>query len=442
MAQTSNAHVAIPSHQNGDHITLDANNAISGHSRRSFVISANAVLRSIISGPVDSIDEEEDNENASNASNNGRRRRRISPMYICVPVTLLILFLIFAGTLAGAIVSWHQYEVRHYHYSCNAHSLDSLTVTQHTISQKLRLRDSWFVRSCIIVNARVTKSSQDDKWRPEADVRGFGLKNESEIVTAYWGRNKGYYYIEERARRLIKQLPSVGKRVTCWVKHKDTRAVSMVKVNRTAFSQEDVYLNMAWGSSFFAAVSGFLLLTVAVNFVQRALVYAVNGGERATAENDQAEGNNATKRTACLSPAQTRWVASQFGDVVEGKMMPDEWACSICLEECEETQRLRVIVLPCNHRFHSRCLKRWLRRGSPTCPLCNFDVHSLFNEDGTPIDSHGHAVVSPTATEGQIEAVVLDMRPNTNDLANDGEQGSVLAPNPLCPATHTQPEVD
>ncbi len=254
------------------------------------------------------------------------------------------------------------------------------------------------------------------------------------MVAAFWDRNNGYYLTEEQARREIQQLPRAGIRSQCWVKYNSPRTVSMVKVARAPQSQEEVYLNMAWGSSFFAAVSGFLLLTFTVNFVQRALIHAVTGGDRVPATNEQAEGNTPTKRATCLSPTQTRWVASQFGNVVEGSTMPDEWVCSICLEECEETQRLRVIVLPCDHRFHSKCLKKWLRRGSPTCPLCNFDVHSLFDDDGAPLDNEGNTVLSPTGTDTQIEAVVLDMRATTN-LGNNEEQDCAIGANPQPPRT-------
>jgi len=46
----------------------------------------------------------------------------------------------------------------------------------------------------------------------------------------------------------------------------------------------------------------------------------------------------------------------------------DQNSCSICLEEYELGEEIRV--LPCKHTFHSNCIFPWLTERSPTCPLC------------------------------------------------------------------------
>lgn len=42
--------------------------------------------------------------------------------------------------------------------------------------------------------------------------------------------------------------------------------------------------------------------------------------------------------------------------------------CAICLDGYENDNRVRV--LGCEHVFHTACIDPWLRRGRPTCPLC------------------------------------------------------------------------
>lgn len=42
--------------------------------------------------------------------------------------------------------------------------------------------------------------------------------------------------------------------------------------------------------------------------------------------------------------------------------------CAICLDGYETDNRVRV--LGCDHVFHAGCIDPWLRRGRPTCPLC------------------------------------------------------------------------
>jgi hypothetical protein len=48
--------------------------------------------------------------------------------------------------------------------------------------------------------------------------------------------------------------------------------------------------------------------------------------------------------------------------------------CVICLNNFEENEN--VITLPCLHIFHSKCIKDWLRNGSPECPICKTTVNS------------------------------------------------------------------
>ncbi len=47
-------------------------------------------------------------------------------------------------------------------------------------------------------------------------------------------------------------------------------------------------------------------------------------------------------------------------------------SCSICLLDINEKDRI-VELANCKHRFHSGCIKLWLRT-KPECPLCRVNV--------------------------------------------------------------------
>jgi len=47
-------------------------------------------------------------------------------------------------------------------------------------------------------------------------------------------------------------------------------------------------------------------------------------------------------------------------------------SCSICLEEFSNGEILRQ--LPCNHIFHTQCIRPWLTLRQPLCPLCKLEI--------------------------------------------------------------------
>ncbi len=59
-----------------------------------------------------------------------------------------------------------------------------------------------------------------------------------------------------------------------------------------------------------------------------------------------------------------------FSNVLKLNLYNDT-VCSICLENFENNDRLRV--LNCHHYFHDECIKTWFERSSK-CPLCNKDM--------------------------------------------------------------------
>ena len=43
--------------------------------------------------------------------------------------------------------------------------------------------------------------------------------------------------------------------------------------------------------------------------------------------------------------------------------------CSICLQKLNN--QAHTCLSPCKHHFHTDCIIKWFRSGSPRCPLCN-----------------------------------------------------------------------
>ena len=53
--------------------------------------------------------------------------------------------------------------------------------------------------------------------------------------------------------------------------------------------------------------------------------------------------------------------------------------CPICIDDIADD----LLVTPCNHRFHGKCLKEWHKHqlGFPTCPLCSRFFFSFLEEE-------------------------------------------------------------
>ncbi len=165
----------------------------------------------------------------------------------------------------------------------------------------------------------------------------------------------------------------------------EPRQISLVAVARERAPAEDVYLNMAWGSSFFAAISGFLFIALCANFAQRGILAALGEVEGSEDSGEDA----ALKQPTCLTSLQAKYIMQRFGE----DKAKESWTCSICLEDEEGGSANRAVMLPCKHRYHARCVRKWLRRGAPTCPLCNWNVQTLFDENGAPIDKESNGGV-------------------------------------------------
>ncbi|KUJ14332.1 uncharacterized protein LY89DRAFT_752304 [Mollisia scopiformis] len=56
------------------------------------------------------------------------------------------------------------------------------------------------------------------------------------------------------------------------------------------------------------------------------------------------------------------------------KIPQEDSSCSICLEDFVESEEVRL--LPCDHKFHPKCVDPWLKHVSGTCPVCRYNLNT------------------------------------------------------------------
>jgi hypothetical protein len=79
-------------------------------------------------------------------------------------------------------------------------------------------------------------------------------------------------------------------------------------------------------------------------------------------------GNQEPRELMALILRTRRYKAPQNGNVADANDDErDDPSCSICYEPLEHDEKIGI--LPCDHLFHSKCLKTWLARRN-VCPLC------------------------------------------------------------------------
>ncbi|CAL9237507.1 unnamed protein product [Arabidopsis halleri] len=59
----------------------------------------------------------------------------------------------------------------------------------------------------------------------------------------------------------------------------------------------------------------------------------------------------------------------------QGRLIPVEQDCTICLEELSLGGQTKIMKLFCFHNFHRDCILKWLRR-KHSCPTCRDDVQN------------------------------------------------------------------
>mmetsp|Transcript_14259 Transcript_14259/g.41850 ORF Transcript_14259/g.41850 Transcript_14259/m.41850 type:complete len:341 (-) Transcript_14259:133-1155(-) len=104
-------------------------------------------------------------------------------------------------------------------------------------------------------------------------------------------------------------------------------------------------------------------------------------------------------------------------------------ACSICLEDYERGERVRV--LPCDHIFHTECIVPWLTERAPCCPLCKGGIVAEGgdgHEGRSEPSSAGHEVgFGGGASEGAPSEASSDVERGERASRGLGWGGSILS---------------
>ncbi|KAJ4377691.1 hypothetical protein N0V83_000520 [Neocucurbitaria cava] len=93
-----------------------------------------------------------------------------------------------------------------------------------------------------------------------------------------------------------------------------------------------------------------------------------------------------------IAPAQVLAVGAASG-TSNGNPQDESLGCSICTEDFEKGQDLRV--LPCDHKFHPECVDPWLLNVSGTCPLCRVDLRPVTSHDSTASEPNPDDLAPP-----------------------------------------------
>ncbi|KAF1837275.1 hypothetical protein BDW02DRAFT_157073 [Decorospora gaudefroyi] len=114
----------------------------------------------------------------------------------------------------------------------------------------------------------------------------------------------------------------------------------------------------------------------------------------ATATETPQTGARADEHQSGIAPAQS--LATGVATAPDGVLPDENLGCSICTEDFEQGQDLRV--LPCDHKFHPECVDPWLLNVSGTCPLCRVDLRPVTSHDSSA--SHDPDQLAPPLNPG------------------------------------------
>lgn len=121
-------------------------------------------------------------------------------------------------------------------------------------------------------------------------------------------------------------------------------------------------------------------------------------------------------------------------EVLDGGFECNITTCSICIEEFESGERLRMLPR-CKHVFHTECILPWLTERQGCCPLCKSNVidNEVSTSTGISPDNAGSGGEEPDTLAGAD--TTRQINESEHDQMSNSLTTTVISIRPITPAT-------
>ncbi|EME27690.1 hypothetical protein Gasu2_17770 [Galdieria sulphuraria] len=257
----------------------------------------------------------------------------------------------------------------------------------------IKIRDStqyWTETSCTVLNTSIEQSGT--LYRPVVEVNISG-----NIEYAYQTKSASFLDTKQEAQSYISQF-SIGSSYNCYF--------NPANISQVVTEQEGIPAVDTAGAAIGTALVVIILMTFGFGLCyldkRRILpnhpnlfMYTMDADRAMNRGIDSENGASHPLRRPnnpafTLSKQQIEYVCNlcQFSP----DLLVSQAVCAICLEElcssrstnsfveCEEekSRQKGLLKLNCGHVYHTACMQRWMIRGGIHCPLCHWNIWSLF----------------------------------------------------------------
>lgn len=90
-------------------------------------------------------------------------------------------------------------------------------------------------------------------------------------------------------------------------------------------------------------------------------------------------------------------------------MTAQQNVCPICLSKYEVNDKIRLLIPPCSHHYHQKCIDEWFKLHT-TCPTCRLDLDPTHNPPQPPQPPQENAVyIPPEYIDENTDMDITDM---------------------------------